>query len=303
LLNGLLDQAFPARRELFPEPQLRHYWSLQQSEWATDLLFHRAADLERLYPPLVRHAMSVFQSDDILRFLGRLNPGKVFQPSCPIEVTTDLKRRPEGVRVKHRVGGNSLKLYNKAGSVLRVETTVNDIRDFKERRTGAGGQPVWRRLRKGVAATRRRAEVCQAANNRYLDALAATRTGERLEPLLATISQPVVKRGCRHRGLRPWAEDAALLATLARGEFLLNGFRNRDLRAVLAEKPAATDPLQQRKASARISRQIRLLRAHGLARKVSGTHRYLLTPKGAQLCTAVLHLNHVEIQEVVKLAA
>ena len=132
LLDGLLEQAFPARRELFPEAQLRHYWSLQQSEWATDLLFHRTADLERLYPPLVRQAMSVFQSDDILRFLGRVNTGRVFAPGGRVEVTSDLKRRPEGVRVKHRVGDNSLKIYNKEGSVLRVETTINEIRDFKE---------------------------------------------------------------------------------------------------------------------------------------------------------------------------
>ncbi len=185
LLDGLRDQAFPARRELFPEPQLRHYWSLQQSEWATDLLFHRAADLERLYPPLVRQAMSVFQSGDILRFLGRVNTGRVFAPGYRVEVTSDRKRRPEGVRVKHRVGDNSLKLYHKEGSVLRVETTINEIRDFKELRPGPEGKPVWRRLRKGVAATRRRAEVCQHANNRYLDALAAARTGERMEPLLA----------------------------------------------------------------------------------------------------------------------
>ena len=303
LLNGLLDQAFPARRALFPEPELRHYWSLQQSEWATDLLFRSQADLERLYPSLVRHAISVFDSADVLRFLGRLKPGKAFQPGCHIEVTSDLKRRPEGVRVKHHVGANTLKIYNKQGSVLRVETTINDIRDFKERRSGPDGKPVWRRLRKGVAATRRRAEVCQAANNRYLDALAAARSGERLESLLAAVSQPVRKRGRRYRGLRPWGEDAAWLATLARGEFLLNGFRNRDVRAALAGGTAAQDPVLERKAAARVTRHIGLLRAHGLVRKVSGTHRYLLSEKGILLCTAVRHLNQVEIQAVVKLAA
>ena len=303
LLNGLLDQAFPARRELFPEPQLRHYWSLQQSEWATDLLFHRTADLERLYPPLVRHAMSVFQSDDILRFLGRVNTGRVFAPGCRVEVTSDLKRRPEGVRIKHRVGSNSLKLYNKEGSVLRVETTINEIRDFKELRPGPKGKPVWRRLRKGVAATRRRAEVCQNANNRYLDALAATRTGERMESLLAAVSLPVQTRGRRQRGLRPWGEDATLLATLARGEFLLNGFRNRNLRAALSAPTQPLDPPQARKAAARVTRHIARLRAHGLVRKVSGTHRYVLTQKGVQLCTAVLHLNQAEIQDVVNFAA
>jgi hypothetical protein len=301
LLDGLLDQAFPARRELFPEPQLRHYWSLQQSQWATDLLFHRTADLERLYPPLVRHALSVFQSEDILRFLGRVNTGRVFAPGCRVEVTSDLKRRPEGVRVKHRVGDNSIKIYNKEGSVLRVETTVNEIRDFKELRPIPGGKPVWRRLRKGVAATRRRAEVCQKANNRYLDALAGARTGERMEPVLAAISRPRHKRGRRHRGLRPWAEDAVLLGTVARGGFLLNGFRNRDLRPALADP--SDDASQSRKVAARVSRKIALLRAHGLVRKVSGTHRYLLTAKGTQLCTALLHLNQAEIQQVMNFAA
>ncbi len=208
------------------------------------------------------------------------------------------------MRVKHRVGNNSLKLYNKEGSVLRVETTINEIRDFKELRPGPEGKPVWRRLRKGVAATRRRAEVCQHANHRYLDALAAAHTGERMEQLLAAISRPVRRHGRRHRGLRPWGEDAALLRTLARGEFLLQGFRNRDLRAALATKPTPpADPADTRKAAARISRRIALLRAHGLVRKVSGTHRYLLTGKGTQLCTAVLHLNQAEIKDVVNFAA
>jgi hypothetical protein len=40
-------------------------------------------------------------------------------------VVTDTKRRPAGWRVRHRMGPNWVKMYDKA-SVLRVETVINN---------------------------------------------------------------------------------------------------------------------------------------------------------------------------------
>jgi len=40
---------------------------------------------------------------------------------------SDVKRRVEGVRIKHRIDRNSIKGYDK-GSVFRAETTINDPR-------------------------------------------------------------------------------------------------------------------------------------------------------------------------------
>src|SRR6058998_799025 len=91
------------------------------------------------------------------------------------QVTSDLAQRPEGLRIKHRLNHNSIKMYDKQGSVLRVETTINDTRDMKVFRRAEGcrqGPRTWQKLRKGVADLQRRAKISQAANERYLEALA-----------------------------------------------------------------------------------------------------------------------------------
>ncbi|MGC9259132.1 MAG: hypothetical protein ACP5I8_03500 [Phycisphaerae bacterium] len=65
--------------------------------------------------------------------------------------------------------------HDKKGSVLRIETAITQARDFKVFR-GTAAKPEdkrWRQLRKGAADLRRRAEVSQAANERYAEALAS----------------------------------------------------------------------------------------------------------------------------------
>ena len=90
------------------------------------------------------------------------------------------------------------------------------------------------------------------------------------------------------RGLNPLGDaDAALLEHIGRGEFILNGFRNRDLRDLLFKTPT-TDCKEARRRSGRVTRMIRMLRAHGLIHKVPQTHRYLVSPKGRIAITAVL---------------
>ena len=160
-----------------PRFPVEYYWSTYQSEWATDVLFGKAATLAHLYPRLVQHGLTTFLSPDVMRFLGRKAPTYGTIPArLAAEVVSDVKHRPEGVRIKHRVGENSVKMYDKQGSVLRVETTINDVEDFKTFRVPENkpdAAPSWQPMRKGVADLHRRAEVSQAANDRYLQALAS----------------------------------------------------------------------------------------------------------------------------------
>lgn len=128
--------------------------------------------------------MTALASPDVMRFLGKKLPkhGGV-NGHFKGEVVTDLKTRPEGLRIKHRLNHNSIKMYDKQGSVLRVETTINDARDMKvyRRKEGDPKSPKsWRRMRKGVADSRRRAQVSRAANDRYLESLAAVESKQPL---------------------------------------------------------------------------------------------------------------------------
>ena len=124
-----------------------YYWSIRQGEYATDVMFRRAAQLAEIYPLLLRHAMFQFGSEEVMRFLQRRTDRR-FKG----EASSDLQRRLEGIRVKHRVEENSIKMYDKQGSVLRIETTINNPRRFRvHRRSICRGRKVmkWLPMRKG----------------------------------------------------------------------------------------------------------------------------------------------------------
>jgi len=264
-------------------------------------MFKDSASLASIYPPLVLHGMTAFSSPDVMRFLGRKVHG-----AFKGEIVSDFKNRPEGVRIKHRVGPNSVKLYDKQGSVLRVETTLNSPHDFKVFRPSQDrpdGPKDWRPMRKGVADLYRRTQISQASNNRYLDALSAVNTFVPLGQMIGQICRPTLWNDKPVRALRPWSqEDTQLFELVNRGEFAVKGFRNRDLQAILFTSPADS-PQEKRRRSARVTRMIRMLRAHGLVKKINATHRYTLTLHGREIISAVLTTQHVTLQQLHKAAA
>jgi hypothetical protein len=305
LLTDLVRRVHPVHERRFAGMPIPYYWSLEESEWATDVMFRSPAALSALYPRFIRHGMQTLSSADVLRFLGRKTPahGGVngrFQG----EVLTDLKSRPEGLRIKHSVNHNSVKMYDKQGSVLRIETTINNTRDYKVRRCperDPQGKRDWRRLRKGVVDIPRRAEVSQASNDRYLQSLAAADTDSSLGDLTDKLCRPTKWNGYRVRALNPWSpDDVKLLEAVQHGEFLINGFRNRDLRALLHGQ--AANAVEQRRQAAAVTRQIRILRAHGLIKKVSRTHRYLLTNRGTQIISTLLIARQTNATKLTQLA-
>ena len=302
LLNGLVAQVHPRHRRLFAPHPLHYYWSADETEWATDVLFRSRAALAPLYARLVRHGIQTFGATDVLRFLGRR--ACLSHDAC--QVQSSLKQRPEGVRLKHQVNRNALKMYDKQDTVLRVETTINDPRDLKVYRTKENdpeGPMSWQRLRKGVADLHRRAQVSDAANSRYYDGLAAVEVQEALGETARDLCQPTTWQGRRVRALNPLnPDDARLLEAVARGEFALHGFRNRDLRGLLFAS-AEVEPALRRSQAAKVTRLIRLLRAHQLVKRVASTHRYVLTDEGRKAITACLTARQANTSQLAELAA
>jgi hypothetical protein len=295
LLHGIARQLNPIHADLFRKHPLSYYWSTYQHEWALDVVFHQAADLRHFYPRWVNHAMTTFSSPDVMRFLGkRINLSGQLRQNFSGEVISDFKRRAEGVRVKHSLNRNSVKLYDKAytpkGSVLRAEATIHNGDDFRVYRRKEGdpkGRRAWRQLRRGIADLHRRAQLSRKAAERYLDAFATVDDFTTLDQLLQRLEQPRQWRGRRVRALRPLADDRALLSAVNHGEFAINGFRNRDLRTIFFPH-TSDDTKEMRRRSAWISRKLRLLRAHALITKITGTHRYQLTSAGRKTIVAIL---------------
>jgi hypothetical protein len=315
-LGGLVPSSNPALRQAVAGYGVDYYWSLEESEYATDVTFRSRADLAALYPGLVRHGIETFGSREVMRFLGRSVAAGI-TPRFAGEVVSDVRKlkpatatatakatpppqqpgRYDGIRIKHRLNRNSIKMYDKAGSVLRVETTLNDMRDLQAPRV-VNGRRVYKRMRKGVADMPRRAQVSAASNRRYLEALAAVKTPLPLKTLTDKLSRPVTWKGKRVRGLNVLGpDDAALLEAAGRGEFLISGLRNRDLQALLFAKPA-DDPAEQRRRCGQVTRKLRMLRAHGLVHKVSHSHRYMVSDKGRRVIAALHAAREADVEKL-----
>lgn len=291
-LDAIARDLNPVQDEILVKP-LRYYWSVHQSEWAADLAFADASSLQQVYRPLVHHGITSFSCSDVLRFLGRTG-------RFTGEVTSSLRERPEGLRLRHAAGENSLKIYDKQELVLRVETTINDPRGLRTYRAAEGDPSARLRhmpLRRGIADLYARAQASHACNERYLDALADVDTATPLGQLLDDLARPTSWKGRRVRGLRPFADDLALLTAVGRGEHLVHGLRNRDLQAHLFDRPAAS-PTERRRRCARVTRLLRLLRAHSLIRKLPHTHRYQLTSRGRELVAAVLATRRLTLEQI-----
>ena len=306
-LDGLLRRNCPIIDHVVGEP-LDYYWSADETEWATDVMFRSTRDLDGVFPSLLRFGLLSAQSPAVMRFFGKkVKQDGRFRGRAPDEIISDLRQRYEGLRLKHWINRNSVKMYNKAGSVLRVETTINNSRDFKVFRCPNDDEErgaSWQKMRKGVSDLHRRSQVSQACNDRYLDHLAAANLSETLQQTAGEICSPIVKKGRRHRALNPWKpEDFRILEFLSRGENHINGFRNRDLRAYLYPRDVKADKDTQRRASGRTTRRIGLLRAHGLVRKVPKENRYVLTPKGRKVAAAILAASAADTKQLMELAA
>jgi hypothetical protein len=261
-----------------------YHWSLMQVEYATDLIFHRQADLRPLYGALVRTAVHAVKPDHVATFLGRALTGRYRD-----ELGNDFHTRVEGTRLKHHMGPVAIKLYDKQALVLRIETTVNDVSFFRHHRTVEhrdGSKEVklapMQRTIYSLAPLR---ALLLAANRRYLaflsDLADPTAGVRRVEHL----AEPARQHRRSYRGFNLFSPaDLALFTALARGEWQISGFRNATLRRAL---PGRSGP--------QVSRAIKRLHAHGLVRKVAHTYKYYLTRAGQRAVLTALKLRELVV--------
>jgi hypothetical protein len=189
--------------------------------------------------------------------------------------------------------------------VLRAEATLQRTDGFRVYRRKEGdrtGKKAWRPLRRGVADFPRRAAVSERAAERYLDALSGVDEHTTVQELLVRLGRRRDWNGRRVRPLDPLGQDRALLEAVCRGEFTLNGFRNRDLQRCFFAATAG-EIQEKRRRSAWISRKLRLLRAHGVIRKVTGTYRYQLTETGQRAIGAIFAALRATVQDLLPKAS
>lgn len=305
LLNSFPAIAFPTMRHTLG-PHLSYYWTLWQSEWATDLIMDTPTGLTATMASLLRHAWITGNSANVLRYLDRplTLAGKPYRASNN-EVQSRILDFHDGLRVRHWVDHNSVKVYNQQ-NVLRVETTINQPYMFKvwrraQRQPQNAGKQL-RPLRKGVADIPLRALVSQEINNRLMDKISTFTNETPLSDLLASHVNSHIKDGRRVRSLDISGKDRDFLRAVSDPDFTVSGITNAALRQKLASTAWGAGRTDKQ-LSARISRHLRLLRDHGLIRKIPNRHRYHLTDKGRQLTTALHAMLAASTEQLLKMSA
>lgn len=305
LLNGFVPIVFPMAREVLG-PHLSYYWTLWQSEWASDLIFDSSSTLAPIMDRLLRHAHMTGTSARVLRYLDRplTMAGKPYARSKE-DVVTRVLDFNEGLRVRHWVDHNSVKVYNEQ-NVLRIETTINNpgqFRVFRHKQGQSSEEPKTRLpLRKGVRDIPLRAKVSQEVNDRFMDDLSLLSDESPAHELIDPITCRVTKKGRRFRALDPTGKDRCLLQALCAPEFRLSGLTNRALRQKLSETGFGSGRTDQQ-LSSKISRHFQLLRAHGIIRKLPRQNRYQLTTKGVKLTNMIHAFLAASTESLMKMAA
>jgi len=253
-----------------------------QAEYATDIVFKSQADLAPLYKNLVYTALHTVKPDNVATFLGKKLTG-VFED----EAGNDFHTRKEGTRIKHHLGPASIKMYDKHGIVLRIETTVNDVSFFNHYRTVEHRDGTKEQknapMKKSLYSLNVLQEIGKAANRRYLEFLSQLDDPTPGLKNVEKISEPVEHNDRSYRGFNLFCGgDLDLLCALLRGEFALSGLRNSWIRKVL---PGFS--------GAQVSQMLKRLHLHGLIKKIGRTYKYHLTTQGKHVCASALKLREL----------
>jgi hypothetical protein len=246
-----------------------YHWSFMQVEYATDLVFRSQASLKPLYEQLSRQAILTVKAEHVASFLGH----KITAPLAQ-EIGSQFATRIEGTCVKHRFGKSSIKIYDKFGLVLRIETTTNDVSAFKHYRTVEHRQgPATRALapvRKMIYSLNDLREILLACNRRYLEYLSSLDDFSAGVRALDRLTRPRPVKGRNVKGLNFFSRaEQTLLSALQRPGFNIAGLRRANLRPLVAQCSPAT-----------LTRQLTRLRHLGVIKRVTGTYRYYLTRAG-----------------------
>lgn len=280
-LDKIISQYIP-----FLKPTLQSYrWTLTQTEYSTDVIFKKQEDLKLLYEEIILKSIHSVKPENVATFFSRKLAANYAQ-----EVGTKYNKQIQGTRIKHFMGANSIKMYDKASKVLRVETTVNDITEFKVYRevlTRSGQTEMkFASMKKSIYSLHDLAKQCQSSNARYLDFIASFEDNSEGKKNLWKISKKETDNNRSYREFNFFNEnDAQILNALMSGGFNINGFRNKNLRKILNNQFS----------SAQMSRIIKRLHVFGLIKKIKNSFKYYLTKFGKKVIAAGLIVKEFNI--------
>ncbi len=244
-----------------------------------DIVFLNREILQPIYSEIIKTAVFSVDPDNIATFLG-----KRITYNCAKEVGTNYNQRILGTRIKHHMGDVSIKMYDKFGVVLRIESTCNNVGEFRVlREIGHRDGTITTDkapLRKTIYSLYQLFTIMKSANYRYLEFISSFDDHSGGSGKLEEVTQPVKENGRSYRGLNFFDQkDLHVLEVLGRGEFNAFGMQNKDIRKHFDNM-----------SSAAMSRVFKRLSLHGLIERKQGTFKYFLTELGKNVIVAGLHV-------------
>jgi DNA-binding MarR family transcriptional regulator len=263
---------------------MNYAWTIMQIECATDIIFKKQEYLQPIYDTIIRTAIHTVRPDNIATFLGQR-----ITYNCKKEIGNNFNQRILGTRIKHHMGDVSIKMYDKFGLILRIESTCNNVGAFRVKRevNHKDGTVTEEKapMRKSIYSLYQLFIIMKAANYRYLEFISTFDDHSDGERKLTDTTKPTEENGRSYRGFNFFnPDDLKILEAIDRGEFNIHGLQNKDIRGLL-------DGIS----SSAMSRIFKRLRLHGLIEKIEGSYRYFLTALGKSVVAAGLKVKNLII--------
>jgi len=239
-----------------------HRLAIWQLEVSLTHVFDQPVQGRHFFEELIRENLDLGRPDRVsLLFPTRLTKATPAPPfGYRTRVITDGVNPSLHIEHKH----SHVKQYFKEERALRTETTINDPGDFY--------------TRKGVVHLPYLRTAGEQVNRKLLEVERITGSCVLTQDALDRLQRPTLEGGTRAPGLRFGDPRVmALFQGLCSFAHLPGGFRNRDLRPLMAGL-LGLDPTTY--TSGRMSYDLRRLRLKGLIYRVPGTTRYTVTTYG-----------------------
>lgn len=274
-LDAFAERYCPVVSEL----DMSYSWTIMQIECATDIIFKSPEFLQPVYDEIIRTAIFSVKPDNIATFLGQR-----ITYNCKKEVGTNYNQRFLGTRIKHHMGDVSIKMYDKHGIVLRIESTCNDVGSFRvmrkvDHRDGTSTEQK-APMKKTIYSLYQLFTIMKAANYRYLEFISTFDDHSDGDRHLTEVTKSVSDNNRSFRGLNFFDErDLTVLETIGRGEFMTFGMRNCDIRNCMKDVTSSA-----------MSRIFKRLRLHGLIERQAHSYKYFPTELGKSVIAAGLSI-------------
>lgn len=288
-LDKWAEEYVPILKRLSQVWQMKYHWSIKQVEYATDIMFESEEELNIFYKQLLDYCNTTVIPEDVMSFLGKRFSGKQsgrIQNSC--------KRTYNGFRLKHKCGALSIKMYNKAGNVLRIELTINNVSEFKVfRKVNHKDGSVSKQnaaMEKSIYSLIHVVRIGKDCTRRYLDFLSKMDDNSKAISELSEFTNRKTEGNRNYKGFNPLNENELhIFQVLLNGALIAGGFTNKHLKKYLSQY------FKEQWTTSKVSRLLKRLIVFKLIKRVRHSYKYFLTETGRTIITMFVKLKNLTV--------